>query len=880
MAVTAGKIAKYTLLPGYWPRVKDLVTSGFGYVAFLMAVIYNSVRLLPPSHPYLNPANMGRFGMRHVIAEAANNLVFSRKNWDQMLLFFTLLTGVVLLVLQFILLIVSFIPAEAFAAGPFTPFFGTNIDPAQDLAFITLDRVFGMQGIFNSCVSVGTSCENLSGDPIHTNTTAYPWPIHFALHSMMTFYSYGIATVSVIIILYFVVVLVTETVMTGTPFGQRANKAWMPVRLIVFFALLAPLGLGGGRNEGVNGAQLITFLAAKYGSNFATNGWDYFNSVLTESYLGNTQNLIARPNIPEMDQLLQFFFVAKMCQAAEVITHGNDIKPYLVRTSLSGANNKPLIATSFADARTFGENKSLFIRFGVMDTSKYGMEKGFVSPFCGELQMDITDAHEPGSLGVMADYYTLLKELWQDAELTRYAHCVVYRTIPGSPSPTCGEIPDGGFAKAASEYYAQKVGTAVDTRIQEQLDNGEWTVPPELLEKGWAGAAIWYNRIAQMNGAVTTAIFNLPRVTKYPQVMEEVSQQHASLDENSSGGERFDPVMRGEKPAEFERANDEYLASAFYTGYSYWNVVGTQAKAPNREKTGISFIDTVNFIYGTAGLFSMRENPDVHPLAQLSAVGKGMIEAAVRNTVIAIVGSFLINKEDGPNIVSGATALAQSAVMITLVLGIMLFYVLPLMPFLYFFFAVSGWIKSIFEAMVAMPLWALAHITRIDGEGLPGPAANNGYFLLFEIFLRPILIVFGMIASISIFSALVMVMNEIFDLVVANVTGFDTVNEAENLGPTQIGFYRSALDEFFFTIVYVSLVYMMGTGCFKMIDQVPNNILRWMGMNVNTFQDGAGNPVGQLTSSMYKGSNVTIGQLAGAGSEISGGKLALLSQTG
>ena len=63
----------------------------------------------------------------------------------------------------------------------------------------------------------------------------------------------------------------------------------------------------------------------------------------------------------------------------------------------------------------------------------------------------------------------------------------------------------------------------------------------------------------------------------------------------------------------------------------------------------------------------------------------------------------------------------------------MLFYIIPFMPFIYFFFAVGTWVKAIFEAMVGVPLWALAHI-RIDGQGLPGDAAMNGYYLLLEIF--------------------------------------------------------------------------------------------------------------------------------------------------
>ena len=73
--------------------------------------------------------------------------------------------------------------------------------------------------------------------------------------------------------------------------------------------------------------------------------------------------------------------------------------------------------------------------------------------------------------------------------------------------------------------------------------------------------------------------------------------------------------------------------------------------------------------------------------------------------------------------------------------------------------------------MVGIPLWALAHL-RIDGEGLPGQAAESGYFLIFEIFLRPILTVFALIAAILIFSAQVRVLNFIWDIVTTNVTGF------------------------------------------------------------------------------------------------------------
>ena len=46
----------------------------------LMAQIYAMAGLLPPNHPYLNPENKGRYGVRHVIAEAANNLQLNKHN--------------------------------------------------------------------------------------------------------------------------------------------------------------------------------------------------------------------------------------------------------------------------------------------------------------------------------------------------------------------------------------------------------------------------------------------------------------------------------------------------------------------------------------------------------------------------------------------------------------------------------------------------------------------------------------------------------------------------------------------------------------------------------------------------------------------------------
>ena len=150
--------------------------------------------------------------------------------------------------------------------------------------------------------------------------------------------------------------------------------------------------------------------------------------------------------------------------------------------------------------------------------------------------------------------------------------------------------------------------------------------------------------------------------------------------------------------------------------------------------------------------------------------------------------------------------------------------------------------------MVGVPLWALAHL-RIDGEGLPGEAASNGYFLILEIFIRPILVVFALIASFTIFGAMIRILHEIFGLVVDNLLGHDDDNLNVTFGTYTMTLEnkRAIVDEFFFTIIYTMIVYITGLSCFKLIDLIPNSILRWGGGGAKTFGDTSEDPAEGLT---------------------------------
>ena len=188
MIVTKKKALKYTLLPEVLPRIGTLFGTGFYHVSYLIAILFQIVRLLPRNHPYLNAQNLGRFGVRHVIAEAAGNLEFKRANLDQIIIFATILAGLVLLIVQLVLVGMAFI-AQPVIAATFAEWFTLGSNPNYlfnedyDIALMLLDRIFGVQNIFNSCVSTATPCiDHLGNDIEHTMALSYPYPIHGALH--------------------------------------------------------------------------------------------------------------------------------------------------------------------------------------------------------------------------------------------------------------------------------------------------------------------------------------------------------------------------------------------------------------------------------------------------------------------------------------------------------------------------------------------------------------------------------------------------------------------------------------------------------------------------------------------------------------------------
>lgn len=200
-------------------------------------------------------------------------------------------------------------------------------------------------------------------------------------------------------------------------------------------------------------------------------------------------------------------------------------------------------------------------------------------------------------------------------------------------------------------------------------------------------------------------------------------------------------------------------------------------------------------------------NGDINPLGQVIRWGNSLMEIAAIAYLIGIVVGVLV-----PAIGDLGLTLGHSF----MIPGFILAYFIPMQPFLYFMFAVIEWMISVLEAVIGMPLWALSFIS-LEGDFLG--KGMNGVKMIFELVLRPTIIVFSLLASVLIFTASIQFVNDSFSLF---------LGAYNNATSGSMGPLAGAIGGFAMMLIYMFLIYSLATSCFKLIDAIPNEFGRWL----------------------------------------------------
>ncbi|MDF3023438.1 MAG: putative rane protein [Alphaproteobacteria bacterium] len=412
--------------------------------------------------------------------------------------------------------------------------------------------------------------------------------------------------------------------------------------------------------------------------------------------------------------------------------------------------------------------------------------------------------------------------------------CTYDGSAPISPtSPGCG---GGPFAKDALMNYV----------------TGPNGMVFQMQRRGWAGMGMWYQEIASLNSQVAGS--REPVASVEPGTLWEGATKGGFWQNLKCAGRRIvgrpckSPEIE-EKAASILGEYDAWWATASRPGAPANTPLGSMGGAARTQdvqpsssggglRTVISVIKSVAFgggggllnwvterIMGRPGdtfIFSAVDTAatNTYPLAQLTSAGYKVIYDSLRIlaglTIIQILtAGKLFTVSGGIGFAASAVANILSTLSTTmLVAGVMIAFYLPVLPFLRVAFAVLTWMTSVFEAVLMVPIAALTHLGT-EGEGLAG-GARTAWILWLNVLMRPILVVFGFVGGMLIFNAFATFFHTSF------AQGAQSLIASNNA-------FTGLIASVTYSVVYLGTLYTAANTSFKLMDVIPNAMMRWMG---------------------------------------------------
>lgn len=363
----------------------------------------------------------------------------------------------------------------------------------------------------------------------------------------------------------------------------------------------------------------------------------------------------------------------------------------------------------------------------------------------------------------------------------------------------------------------------------------------QAKDSGWILAGSYYYDMARLNQSVRNNTGNLAISDK---IFPEFNPNYVGVGFNQINDENVIANLKDNLPA-INGVIDNYMTAEKANAASNNNPgTGGDPSLPsnpaNVNGLGTVVSAVLNTIFPRVQDFekTLSDNinkKNIDPIFALVSVGNGLV-SMVEQVWISILGiitglgiaGIAAGFASGFWTIAGAvnTMLAVTNLLmliapmltvwmgINFVLGAVLSYYVPLIPFFLFTFGAITWFAVVLEAILAAPLVALG-ITHPEGHDFMGKA-EQAIMLLSSVFLRPVLMVFGFIFGIILSFVALSVFNRGFAIAVQFLTEYN--------GDIFAVVYQTAM-----MVIYTAAVLAIINRSFAMIYEVPNKVLRWIG---------------------------------------------------
>ncbi|WP_421522144.1 DotA/TraY family protein [Ochrobactrum quorumnocens] len=558
-------------------------------------------------------------------------------------------------------------------------------------------------------------------------------------------------TIGLAIFLYNIVTATVDTATEGEVFGSRYSTAWVPIRILLAAAALAPVMPGG-----YNGAQYVAAYVVKVGTATATYFWNQTADLIIEQKIP----VVAADTDGPDGQFLQALFRMELCRAVynlEVAKGGAGMEGVgrqwslqsgirvldyglLSRSGACGKISLPtetlgfrrMVAAGGADKDNLRPESS-----ASFDTFLSGMQRNVevmadqFAPIAAELALTVS-TRKP-----LPPYRNLAGDMkrWRDAQSQ------LLRRLIGA----------GQLDRLAKNAFEQ----TEDITVLTPMSSADQKLSINVKNGGWSQAGFYYQLVSRLSSDANSVGSMMPTTTpggaiggaSNPRgpVMAAIASQYAA---NYA-------YWLGTPEADASKFLNQVAAT--YNGtVDWWNesVARSGIRAFTNER--LAFADNggdlANILPPAGGLlesvaFFAPSSSIIDPMNAVVLFGIQLTTLATVTTV-AIVGFGAT-----PFIGGAATTLGTiigPALLALMALGSTMSFVLPLMPSIIWVLALLSFIIVILEAIFAAPLWAIAHLS-MGGQGFISAHARRGYILLLSLLLTPVLMVFGLVAGMIIF---------------------------------------------------------------------------------------------------------------------------------
>jgi len=658
--------------------------------------------------------------------------------------------------------------------------------------------------------------------------------------SIIGYFNVIILVVGGLMFFYNVTVGVLQSAHEGQVLGQRWSSLWAPIRVLFAVGLLVPVPNYGGYNL----AQVGVAYVVKGSTNIASEIWKGAVDLILDGDvpIASSDPRFSPDHIRTLYEnaacinLLNYQY--KTIESAKSVSYSDSSTPIVVKFDDADETGYPrYVSTTYVFDGGSRESAGICGSWWTPDLPAYLLRAIDETEGPGsDAAQTIIKRFAEGHRDIMVELETKIRALVTgEGEAAPVRQDIFETTL--EPAPFTNELVE------ISTWANAQLKALVDDLRQRAQESGGKSAYDNLRSRitgnctdassgptssgscygeGWIGAGAYYTTLARVNAEINSLVTAAPIVMGRSYGTLTTQEQFVS----SAGGTNWfgflnsdgEMLPTAEEAARILNRYMELYATSSYPLAALGYTMSTSDIIAANAEAGDS----------TSGLVDrfLRSVKDMIQSAQASVMTYfDPANSGSADPMIGLIsmGGFLIGIGGALLIASAfSTTIAVIAVPFFSVLfaaGATLSFALPLMPFFYWILGVTGYFLLVVEAIVAVNLWALAHM-RMDGDGISGQAGQKGWLMLLALLMTPVLMVFGFLIGMGIFRISSTLISTGMFYAVAGISG------GSNVVVGLVGILA-------FSIMIVTSYIFILERSFSLISEFPNRVMMWMGEGIH-----------------------------------------------